>query len=154
MRFFTRSPPDIFIKPLERGCQELCLVKALAAYLSMSPDTRGILFRNSVTEVPLQAATISKLCSVIEEAIPNCLPLGHDVRKMATSLAWTRGLSMTEITQRAFWRSSNPFIDSYMFNAKRLMLRVVWRSTHVLGYNSPPILAVFDRIPGCYIHLF
>ena len=82
------------------GCQELCPVKAIAAYLSMSPDSRGILFRNSISE-----------------ASPNCLPRYHDIRKMATLLVCTRGLSMIEITRRAFWRSSNPFID-YLFNAK------------------------------------
>ena len=36
-----RSPPDIVINPLVGGPQELCRVKALASYLSMSPDSRG-----------------------------------------------------------------------------------------------------------------
>ena len=112
-----RSPPDIVINPLVGCPQELCPVKALASYLSMSPDSRGSLFRNSSTERPLLPASIAKLiCSIIGETNPNCLPRSHDVRKMATSLAWTRGLKVEEITSRAFW-SSSTFID-YLFGAK------------------------------------
>ena len=110
-----RVPPNIVIKPLQNGPIELCPVQSLEVYIRRSNGSPGILFRNSKTNVPLQPQTISLiLCKVIDEADPNCLPKAHDVRKAATSLAWTRGLSMQEITRRAFWASSNTFIERYL----------------------------------------
>ena len=110
-----RTPPNIEIVPLSDGPRALCPVENLASYLSLSGPCRGPLFLNSQTKVPLHKSTISKiLCEVIEEASPNCMPRAHEVRKFATSLAWTRGLSPEEITKRAFWRSSSIFIDRYL----------------------------------------
>ena len=103
------------IVPLLGGTPALCPVRSLACYLSFSEESRGPLFLNSKTGKPLHKCSISKiLCDLIEEASPNCLPRAHEVRKYATSLAWTRGLSPDEITKRAFWRSSSIFIERYL----------------------------------------
>ena len=110
-----RNPPNIVVASLTDGNNQWCPVKTLETYLRRSGRSRGPLFCNSKTNNPLKASTISHLlCSLINEADPGCFPKAHDVRKAATSLAWTRGLRMDEITKRAFWTSSNVFIDRYL----------------------------------------
>ena len=44
------------------------------------------------------------LCEVINEADPGSFPQAHDIRRVVTSLAWTRGLEPAEITKRTFWK--------------------------------------------------
>ena len=110
-----RSPPNIIVKGLSGGPREWCPLLALKMYIHKCGVYSGPLFRNSRSMCPLRPQTISRLlCGVIEEAVPDCIPKAHDVRKAAASLAWTRGLKMEEITQRAFWSSSNTFIDHYL----------------------------------------
>ena len=65
----------------------------------------------------LSKANISlRLCRIIDEALPECLPKANDVRKMATSLAWTRSVSPKEMVNRTFWSSYNVFIERYWVN--------------------------------------
>ena len=110
-----RCPPGVEIYPLLEGPSSLCPVLALQRYLSVSTPTRGALFCHSKTQAPLRSSSISKLlCGLIEEANPGCFPKAHDVRKLATSLAWCRGLDTSEITKRAFWKSSSTFIERYL----------------------------------------
>ena len=110
-----RTPPNIRIVPLAANSTVLCPVKNLFSYLSLSRITKGPLFRNSNSGKPLLKSSVSKLlCEVIEEADPGKFPKAHDLRRVATSLAWTRGLDPSEIAQRAFWRSSSIFIDRYL----------------------------------------
>ena len=110
-----RTPPNIRIVPLAANSTVLCPVKNLFSYLSLSRITKGPLFRNSKSGKPLLKSSVSKLlCEVIEEADPGKFPKAHDLRRVATSLAWTRGLDPAEIAQRAFWRSSSIFIDRYL----------------------------------------
>ena len=110
-----RCPPAAEVLSLEAGPSELCPVKCIRQYLKISKDTRGPLFRNSKTERPLNRASISKLiCSLIEEADPGKLPQAHDVRRVSTSIAWTRGIPLEEIARRAFWKSSSTFINRYL----------------------------------------
>jgi hypothetical protein len=73
------------------------------------------LFIHTRTGNRLRPSTISHLlCRLIDISQPGVVPRGHDVRKMATSLAWSRGLPVSEITDRAFWRSSNIFTRRYL----------------------------------------
>ena len=103
------------IVPLGGEPQELCPVKTLAKYVKGTKTTTGQLFLNSKTGKPIHKSTVVKLiCDVIEEADPGKLPQVHDVRRVTTSLAWTRGLEPSEIARRAFWRSSNIFIERYL----------------------------------------
>ena len=75
------------------------------------------LFINSKTGAPLRSTTISKLIvGLINEACPDVLPHAHDVRKVAASLAWARGVSPEEIVKAAFWSSSSVFISRYLIN--------------------------------------
>ena len=110
-----RTPPNIIIMPLKKGPKSICPVATLKAYIFRTKASRGHIFRNSETNNPLRPQTVSSLlCSLIEEANPGSVPKGHDTRKQAASLAWTRGLSVKEIISRAFWKDSNVFVDCYL----------------------------------------
>ena len=110
-----RAPPEIFIRSLVEGPEELCPVKALEVYLQREGRSRGALFVNSNSKAQLLPATVSHtLCGLIEEGDPGKVPRGHDVRKAATSIAWTRGLKSQDIISRAFWASSSTFIRRYL----------------------------------------
>ena len=110
-----RCPPNVSVVPLLEGPTSICPVLALENYLRLSSHPRGQLFCHTRTNSPLKASSISRLlCGIIEEAQPGCFPKGHDLRKVATSLAWVRGLETSEITQRAFWKSSSTFIERYL----------------------------------------
>ena len=102
--------------PLSNGPLSLCPVKNLAIYLRLtSKVSRGPLFLNSKTDLPIHKSTVSRLiCSVIDEADPGKFPRVHDTRRVGTSIAWSRGLDPEEIIRRTFWRSSNIFVDRYL----------------------------------------
>jgi integrase len=113
----TRAPPNISFPALqEEGTGHvLCPVQALKAYLAKTADEPTAVFRNSRTRKPLSSATIaSTLCTVIDLAHPGQLPKGHDVRKQAASLAWTRGMPPAEIICKAFWATSSVFVSRYL----------------------------------------
>ena len=110
-----RTPPNICIKRLPAGSERICPVTSIETRIRRMNILEGSLFINSVSRCKLKPPTISKvLCTVINEADPGKFPKGHDVRRVATSLAWTRGLRMEEITRRAFWSSSSVFINCYL----------------------------------------
>ena len=109
-----RFPPNLYIKPLPED-PSLCPVTWLKNYMVARGSEDGSLFKNSVTGASLTAGSISHiLARVINEADPEKVAKGHDVRKVATSLAWARGISPEEICRRTFWSSSNAFITKYL----------------------------------------
>ena len=94
---------------------KICPVKALLAWMKRAGRTNGPLFINTVSKRRLKAFFISKvMCGLINEAEPGKCSQGQDVRWTASSLAWTRGLSMSEIVERGFWSSSSTFIERYL----------------------------------------
>ena len=112
-----RAPPNISFPSLRKG-SNLCPVQSLKNYLQHSDKTSGALFLNSKTGKPLHPSSLSRiLIEVIEEADPGTLPKGHDVRRMASSLAWGRGIPPAEIIKNLFWSSSSSFIKCYLFPA-------------------------------------
>jgi hypothetical protein len=109
-----KSPPNICVGPLEDN-STLCPVTILKRYLQVTQLKTGPLFLNSKTSRPLHPSTLSRLLGeVINEADPGKFPRGHDVRKVASSIAWTRGLPPAEIVDRMFWSSSSPFVKYYL----------------------------------------
>ena len=113
----NRTPPNVEVLPMPEEPFSICPVRNLLTYLQVSPAVRGPLFLNSKTGVKLHPLSISiLLCDVIEEAYPGSLPQGHDVRRVASSIAWTRGLDPADIAKRVFWRSTNVFINRYLSN--------------------------------------
>ena len=110
-----RSPPDIIIKSLPEN-RSLCPVTALNLYIGRDRRSSGPLFVNSKSKRPIKAPSVSSIiCNLIEEADPGQMPKAHDLRKKAASLAWARGLKVQEITNRAFWSSSDVFISRQMY---------------------------------------
>ena len=110
----SRTPPVIEFPRLPENLS-LCPVKNLEDYLKFHNIINGPLFRNSKTKAPLNAGSIAHiLCKLIDEADPGKFPRAHDVRKRAASLAWARGVPITEICSRAFWASSTTFINRYL----------------------------------------
>ena len=121
-----RCPPNIIIPRLISN-EALCPVMAIRRLLEIDDDVEGALFKNTSTGARLSSASISQiLAKVIHEADPTSIGKGHDVRKIAASLAWTRGVSPEEICKRAFWSSSNCFVTKYL----------------VPGLNNPKCIAL------------
>ena len=100
-----RCPPDIEFASLPDN-PALCPVRWLRRYLDLYPGTEGRLFVNSKSGSSLLPGTIAHLiCKLIDQADPGKFPKAHDCRKLAASLAWTRGVSSEEICRRAFCES-------------------------------------------------
>ena len=90
---FGRCPPDISIKSLVRGSNQICPVKTLIAYKRRTNIKEGKLLVNSRSTRPLHPSSIPHfICHLINEADPGKFPRAHDVRKTPASLAWLRGL--------------------------------------------------------------
>lgn len=115
-----RTPPTIKIKSFPDINPELCPVLTLKIYIDRRRENaRGdSLFLHPITGRNLQRPSMSlKITSLISQACPNSIPLMHDVRKQAASLAWARGVEPGEIVESVFWSSSNVFIKHYLFCA-------------------------------------
>ena len=111
----NRSPPNVCIPSLPQE-GPLCPVRNLRSYLEATKDHQGeALFLHPETGRNLRRPTMSLgISRLIDRACPGSLPKLHDLRKQAASLAWTGGVSPSEITAAAFWASSNVFIRHYL----------------------------------------
>lgn len=113
--------PNITIPALTNNNKKphhLCPVNTLRLWLDASKDYTGPqFFFNIRSGKPLKAPQLSQLLvSLINSSQPGTFPKAHDIRKIAASLAWTRGIKIEEIIKRAFWKSSNVFISRYLVN--------------------------------------
>ena len=119
-----RDPIDIQGLSDEDGSPHvLCPVQALSRYLNVTKEfVSGPLFRNSLTGTPLAKSKCSKIiCDLIKDSQPGSFPLGHDLRKMSTSLAFFRQMHLPEICQRVGWASGNVFIRHYLKDIQEVM---------------------------------
>ena len=92
-----RCPPNMVIKSLPEDPM-VCPVVALREYLVWRGESEGPLFINTKTRAKLTSGSISHILTrLINEADPGKIAKGHDVRKVASSLAWSRGVSPQEI---------------------------------------------------------
>ena len=111
----NRTPPNIEVHPLLSEPLAICPVVNLIRFLKVSPLNRGALFVNTKSNASLHPSSIARLlCELINEADPGTFPQAHDVRRVVTSIAWTRGLDPGEIAKRTFWRSTSIFIERYL----------------------------------------
>ena len=92
----------IFISALkdeERRPHPLCPVNNLRVFLDLSKNSKSV--KLFVHPIFLTDLTINKLrwflCKFIREADPSAFPRPHDLRKLATSFAFFRNVSATEI---------------------------------------------------------
>ena len=108
-----RRPPPVTVRPLSGS--PLCPVSCLTEYLRRTQLRQGALFVHPTSRRPLNRGQIAlRVCTLIRFADPSGVPQLHDLRRAAASIAWTRRLPMAAIVQRAFWRSSNVFVDRYL----------------------------------------
>lgn len=115
----NRTPPNILIPALTQADgthHSLCPVRNLERYLKRTKDTsKEAVFVNPKTDFPLNAGRVAfYLCRLINIADPGRFPKAHDVRKVAASVAWCRGLPIPDIVHNGFWANSNVFIARYL----------------------------------------
>ena len=114
-----RTPPNITIKALrteDGNHHDLCPLHSLREWLERTASWNATtVFLNTISKKQLNRGSISHLIvRTINRAIPNAFAKGHDLRKVATSLAWARGTQPHEIITNTFWSSSNVFIKNYL----------------------------------------
>ena len=115
----NRAPPNITFDECRDGeiIHPLCPIRALKTYLERTNEfTKGSkLFVNPQTGRDLNKGSIALwLCRTIQRFCPDSIPRAHDIRKMAASLAWVRGVDPSEIIASAFWARSDTFINRYL----------------------------------------
>ena len=112
----SRTPSALFLPALnDPGSPSLCPVAAIRFLLDHYPSQKANLFLNPDTGAALTSATLSFwLCKSINWLLPEAIPRAHDVRKNAFSLAWVRGVPLSEITKQGFWSSPSVFVRRYL----------------------------------------
>lgn len=98
----------------------LCPIDALRSWLHLTRLSKErALFLHTTSKKPLRSSQLSHIiCATINSADPGKFPKAHDVRKVGVSVAWTRGLKVSSIIQKAFWSSSNVFINRYLHSKR------------------------------------
>ena len=121
---YRRSP--IIIKPLEDPDRSLGLVKSLEDYLEATASSiDGPLFRSS-SGTPLSKGNIRvTLVRLIRKAHPRAFPRSHDLRKLASSLAFFGEMSVSDISTFTGWSSQRVFLRHYLGEITELRHRCV-----------------------------
>ena len=112
----------------------LCPVFNLRKFLALSrqsPSIKLFVKPSDLTELPL-----SKLrwfiCKFIRLAEPGSFPKGHDLRKIASSFAFFRHMTLEEICSLTGWSSFRVFKRHYLRNIEAVKSSIV-----VLGSSVP-----------------
>ena len=73
------------------------------------------IFVHLISNKPLKAGRVSYwLTKAITTACPRVQARGHEIRKTGLSLTFKRGVILGTIVKRAFWRSTNLFVNKYL----------------------------------------
>jgi len=115
----SSAPPNILVAALPGTstlARSLCPVRTLRSYLlASSPSRHDALLINSKSGKPLVTQSVSlTICHLISQADPGSVPKAHDTRKMAVSLAWTRGVPPATIMSRMNLKSANSLFSHYL----------------------------------------
>jgi integrase len=138
---WDRLPPEITFPTLAENIA-LCPVAALRDYVTSTEDRahRGHVFLYPSSSKPLTAATVAYwLAKAIRTFASTKEGRAHDLRKLAFSIAWVRGVALSDIIAKAFWSSPNVFI-------KRYLDRVIRPPTCIAGRSAQkhhPVLSCF-----------
>ena len=111
-----RSPPPIHFPALDSDDQ-LCPVTHLKTYLERTRNLphNGRIFVHPISGKPLASGRLNYwLTKSVLQTDTSMKVRAHDVRKMSHSIAWTRGVPMSEIIRNGFWSSPNIFINKYL----------------------------------------
>ena len=109
----------------------LCPVQSLKDYLNATCSTKlENVFLTLTGTRPLSARNISTaLCQVIKAANKDCFPSGHDVRKVASSLAIFNGMAFSELSRYTGWKSEGVFFKHYCSRIQELSTSCVTAGT-------------------------
>ena len=123
------------IPGLQGEDKTLCPVQSLRDYLdATSSITTGPLFRAQTSPRPLSRSNISaNLQAIIKAGDKDSFPLGHDIRKLASSLAFFSGMKLKEISRFTGWKSSSVFLKHYCLSIENLRSSCVSVGTQVHG---------------------
>ena len=115
------------IPALEGDDKALCPVQSLRDYLEATSSAKtSSLFLNQIGSKALSTANISSiLCQVIKAGDKDSFPSGHDVRKVASSLAFFRGMELSALSRYTGWRSRGVFTKHYCTRLNELKLSCV-----------------------------
>ena len=103
----------VMIRPLPTDTS-LCPVAALKSFLEATPLQEGPLFVSPVNLAPLSTGAIRvALARVIRQAVPDSFPKSHDLRKLASSLAFMGNMSLSQMSSYTGWKSSSVFVKHY-----------------------------------------
>ena len=109
----------------------LCPVNNLRRYLAKSANCETTsLFVHPTGKSWTPAGTRRVLCSLIKEANPESCPKSHDIRKMASSLAFFSSMTFQNMQAFTGWSSSKVFLRHYLKPIENLQ-----RTSVVLGRN-------------------
>lgn len=107
----------------------LCPYSNLQKYLALTAPSGTVdaIFLHPSSNVPLQAGRISYWLMQAILSADNTVnkPTGHDIRKIAHSMAFTRGVPLDEIIKNAFWHSPHVFIRKYLCDISPTACKVV-----------------------------
>ena len=111
------NPPSISFPTLGER-HTLCPWNSLRLYLRQTSPPQGsdALFLHPKTNLPLTAGRLSYWLtkSILAADVTATRAAGHDIRKIAFSVAFTRGKTLKEIIESAFWHSPHVFIRKYL----------------------------------------
>ena len=130
------------ISPLPGDDTSLCPVATLQSYLDRTSDySFGSLFRHHVSGKPLTVSAVRcRITSIIKRYNPGSIPKTHDLRKMASSLAFFEGMSFPDISHMTGWTSPFVFMRHYLHEIEALV-----RSCVVLGRSLRPTNTAQDQ---------
>ena len=126
------------VSPIPGDDKSLCPVATTQVYLQRTADFKaGSLFRHHLSRKPLSiSGARCCLTSLIKRFNPESIPKTHDIRKMASSLAFFEGMAFPDISTMTGWSTPNVFIRHYLHEIKLVM-----RACVVLGKTWDPARA-------------
>ena len=117
----------VTIDPLRARSKTLCPVAAVQHYLKLTEKSVcGDLFVHPVSLAKWNLSGVRlAICRLIKQSQPDSLPKCHDIRKMASSLAFFTHMDFSEIASLTGWRSIKVFYKHYLKNIKECQNRCI-----------------------------
>ena len=118
---------SICIRPIHDRDKSLCPVKSLEDYLAATASSNSdSLFLSSHSGSALTLGNLRfTLARLIRKAQPGSFPKSHDLRKLASSLAFFGNMPLPEISAYTGWSSKSVFIRHYLGEIKELRNKCV-----------------------------
>ena len=111
---FRRTPWRI--PKLSTDNNSLCPVNNFSDYIRRTASaTSGPLFIHQASGKPLTKAEVTSAMTVlIKTSNPESIPKSHDIRRMASSLAFFNGMQVSDMSELTGWSSTRVFTKHYL----------------------------------------